>query len=533
MATSFRTVRQRVGEGKFEEAWTTARRRKGARLAPGPDETLAELDALEHALHLERAHAQAEVAVPNLLHGAGDAGHRARLGNELRNVDRPPAEALAYLAHRRYPCGAVLEVGQLAHVRLRDSAQVVAWADERLANTVDGGEGTEDKGELWRQQEGLVGLSREEVLAELGPAGPARGLALLRSHLVLPLIVGRSERALEGVEHALGDALDGEAVDALPEDAHLLERVACLLRRILVDGEDQVDEPLFDALLHPLHHAKVVVDEPAARVAIIHRQVARVRVAVEESVPADLLEVRVGQRVGQVLRVEALGFDAILIGQLEAGAKLHRHQPATQGGGTDVRLSRGRWERGKSFVFRGKVWRGPWQAQRDGDLEPARGRWRHLWDLDCRVTLEVACKLLRRHTLDIEVDLAVENLPARLSDTPPIRTDRFRLRVQPVGEARDQSDPAHGRLWAGLGWEAELKARAKYAGFKTQPPPPPPSGGPSSVSTRVARRPAALTPSATPARPACFPPVPTRPPWRQPQSAPPACVPPCVARAVC
>ena len=45
-----------------------------------------------------------------------------------------------------------------------------------------------------------------------------------------------------------------------------------------------------DAGLDTLHHAKVVVDEAAARVAIVHGEVARVRVAVEEAVPAELRE---------------------------------------------------------------------------------------------------------------------------------------------------------------------------------------------------------------------------------------------------
>ena len=52
--------------------------------------------------------------------------------------------------------------------------------------------------------------------------------------------------------------------------------------------------------LDALHHAKVVVDDAAAWVAVVHGEVARVRVAVEEAVAAQLLEIRGGERVGDV-----------------------------------------------------------------------------------------------------------------------------------------------------------------------------------------------------------------------------------------
>ena len=60
-----------------------------------------------------------------------------------------------------------------------------------------------------------------------------------------------------------------------------------------------------------LHHPKVVIDQATTRVSVVDGEVARVRVAVEEAMPAQLLEVRIRQ-LGREVHLPKLGRHASL-----------------------------------------------------------------------------------------------------------------------------------------------------------------------------------------------------------------------------
>ena len=74
---------------------------------------------------------------------------------------------------------------------------------------------------------------------------------------------------------------------------------------------DEIDEALFGLGLHHLHHPKVVIDQATTRVSVVDGEVARVRVAVEEAMPAHLLEVRIRQ-LGREVHLPKLGRHASL-----------------------------------------------------------------------------------------------------------------------------------------------------------------------------------------------------------------------------
>ena len=171
------------------------------------------------------------------------------------------------------------------------------------------------------EEEGALGLRGEEVLPELGAALAAEPLLLLGAHLIHPLRLRPllAERRLELVEHVLRDPLDREAVEARAEHAHRLERVDGVDRQVLVRGVRQVDEALLDVGLDLLHHPVVVVDQPAAGVAVVDGEVARVRVAVEEAVVAQLLHVRAREHRGDLLGREAALDERLRVGDLDAG----------------------------------------------------------------------------------------------------------------------------------------------------------------------------------------------------------------------
>ena len=129
-------------------------------------------------------------------------------------------------------------------------------------------------------------------------AARAAGGALLLGVISFSHLLSADDSVDWNVESMLR-AMRSMDVRSTPSAAPRLERVARLARQVLVDGEDEVDEALLHLRLHHLHHPKVVVDDPAAWVAVVDREVARVRVAVEEAVPADLLEVA-GELGGEV-----------------------------------------------------------------------------------------------------------------------------------------------------------------------------------------------------------------------------------------
>ena len=144
---------------------------------------------------------------------------------------------------------------------------------------------------MWRKRGAAEKCANVRAAARLGAAGAARLALLLLAHLVLPLVVGVGQRRLERVEVVARDPLDRVAVDAGAEHPHRLEGVARLARQVLVDREDEVDEALLDVGLHHLHHPEVVVDQPAARVAVVDGEVARMWVTMEEPVAAHLFTV--------------------------------------------------------------------------------------------------------------------------------------------------------------------------------------------------------------------------------------------------
>ena len=82
------------------------------------------------------------------------------------------------------------------------------------------------------------------------------------------------------------------AVEAWPEDAHLLKSITGKDGRVLVKSIDKIDEARLDNRLDRFHHPKVVVDDPATWIASINGNIAWMRVAVEEAMAAELLEIR-------------------------------------------------------------------------------------------------------------------------------------------------------------------------------------------------------------------------------------------------
>ena len=61
-------------------------------------------------------------------------------------------------------------------------------------------------------------------------------------------------------------------------------------------------------------------------------------------------------------------------------------------------------------------------------------------DLDARVVRKVGRERVARLALDVEVDLAPQDDAARVGDRLPVRLRGLGLRVEPVGEARDDVD---------------------------------------------------------------------------------------------
>mmetsp|Transcript_3912 Transcript_3912/g.9282 ORF Transcript_3912/g.9282 Transcript_3912/m.9282 type:complete len:450 (+) Transcript_3912:264-1613(+) len=300
-----------------------ARLAEGGAGHEGGDELELGVDTGHALLHLERPHAHLESP---LLHVVEDLGHGLdppRLLDHRRDVLGAPPELLPHVEQNGLGHRPVLEVGELPEVRLGESCHVVLGV-EALPDPVQSREGPEDEGEGRREDERPLLPHREKLGPNLGAPRLSDGELLLGRELVLPHGVLVLERLLELLEEGPRHDLDRGPVHVLPKDPHLLRAVHHRFGVVLVHAEGEEDEALPDVLGDVVHHPKVVVDEPAARVGRVARHVTRVRVAVEEAVPAQLRHVRVRRTLRQHLSVDPGSFDGVDVRDLDAGHVLHR-----------------------------------------------------------------------------------------------------------------------------------------------------------------------------------------------------------------
>ena len=127
-------------------------------------------------------------------------------------------------------------------------------------------------------------------------------------------------------EHEAGDlALEGLLVAALPRGADLQRHVGDLLAAAVDDAQHQLQQPLAHARVDAADHAQVEQDEA---VLLVEQHVAGVRVAVEEALDEDVLEVALEDGLGEVGAVD--GGAALELGSRHRHARLDR--PGPRGG---------------------------------------------------------------------------------------------------------------------------------------------------------------------------------------------------------
>mmetsp|Transcript_25361 Transcript_25361/g.35059 ORF Transcript_25361/g.35059 Transcript_25361/m.35059 type:complete len:283 (+) Transcript_25361:551-1399(+) len=197
---------------------------------------------LEGALGLHHAHPQLQVPPLHAPHGVLQVRHAAGLLHHRHEVRGAKAGLLPPGLEEADGRGAVPQIHQLLQVGLRQPREVVGGV-QALADAVQRGERPEDEGEAGGELEGHVAGDGEQVAAQGQSALTPDLFGLLLVQLLHPLPVLGVHRARELRQKVPRDLLHADPVHPLPQDAHLLQGVAGLLGVVLVDGEDQVDQP--------------------------------------------------------------------------------------------------------------------------------------------------------------------------------------------------------------------------------------------------------------------------------------------------